>query len=164
MRNRLETWRKVSGVRAGCAAGLLAVFAGGARAEPIAISDAWVRATPPGASTAAAYLVIATTGAADRLVGASSDASREVQLHAHVMRGGVAQMTEIDALPVVPDAPATLAPGGNHLMLIGIARPLAAGDRVRIALQFERGGIVEVEIPVRDARGSSPVPGVHGAP
>jgi hypothetical protein len=44
-----------------------------------------------------------------------------------------------------------LAPGGLHVMLIGLTRPLAAGERVPLTLRFERAGAVTVEAEVQAA-------------
>ena len=42
-----------------------------------------------------------------------------------------------------------LAPGGLHLMLIGVREPLAAGQTLPVELRFEKAGTVTVELTVR---------------
>lgn len=170
MRNQDSNPHRRAGRAAGWAAAWVTALAAAplaaSAAPPVAIADAWVRATPPGVTTAAAYLTITTDDADDRLVGASSDASREVQLHAHVMENGMARMVRRDALPITANAPARLAPGGDHLMLIGLAKPLAPGETIELTLELEHGGSFAIEVPVIDGRGPPPIgqaraPGGH---
>ena len=131
----------------------LALCAGVQAAEPpIAVSSAWARATPPGVPNAAAYLRITNTGRDDVLVGAATPAARKAELHAHVADGGAIRMTRVDAVPLPSGATVELAPGGLHVMLLGIAAPLAPGDRFTLTLQFRDAGAVDVTVPVRDGR------------
>ncbi|MBX9756541.1 MAG: copper chaperone PCu(A)C, partial [Pseudomonadaceae bacterium] len=43
---------------------------------------------------------------------------------------------------------AKFAPGGNHLMLFGLQKPLVAGERFPLTLEFEKAGKVEVEVVI----------------
>jgi copper(I)-binding protein len=102
---------------------------------------------------AAVYLEASIAAGADRLIGARTDAAAEVQLHTHVQRDGVAQMQRVEALEITVDRPAVLAPGGDHLMLIDLERPLAGGESIELMLLFERAGEVPLTVPVIDPRG-----------
>jgi Uncharacterized protein conserved in bacteria len=98
----------------------------------------------------AAYLTIETGGASDRLVAAASPAAARVELHEHILEDGVAKMREVAAgIPVAPDAPAVLEPGGYHVMLMGLTAPLAEGDAIDLTLTFEAAGEITVTVPVR---------------
>jgi copper(I)-binding protein len=141
-------------------AALAACAAGLAAAAPPAVSDAWVRATPPGAKTGAAYLTISTDGTADTLVAATSPAARIVELHTHVAENGLSRMQRLDAVPLPAGESVRFEPGGLHLMLIDIAAPLVAGQHVTLALQFANAGVVEVTAPIVDARAAA-APAVH---
>ena len=123
-----------------------------AAAEPPTVSDAWVRATPPGARTAAAYLTITSSGAADRLLGATTRAAGAVEIHTHVAEAGFERMVRLAELTVPAGESVRLEPGGLHLMLVDIASPLVPGATVPVALRFEAAGSIDVEIPVVDAR------------
>ncbi len=132
---------------------LLATTAAAASADSLAVADAWVRATPPGATTGAAYLSITNHGpAADRLIGVRSDAAREVEVHTTINEGGVMKMIRLDTLTVASGETATLEPGGRHLMFMGLRKPFAPGDTITVTLIFEQAGRIELEIPVLDAR------------
>lgn len=144
-------------VRALVLAGL--AVAASVHAEPPALTDAWVRATPPGARTAAAYLTIANAGEADRLLGATTPAARSVEVHAHTTEGGMQRMVRLPELALPAGETVRLVPGGPHLMLIDITGPLAAGAHVTLSLQFAAAGTHVVEAPVIDARGdAAPAP------
>jgi len=124
-----------------------------AGAEPsIQIVDAWARATPPGVENGAVYCKIQNRGGADRLVGARSSAARTVEIHESVARDGVVEMHRVDALPLDPGASVDLAPGGTHVMLVGLAAPLVAGAKIELSIVFATAGVVTVEVPVVDAR------------
>jgi copper(I)-binding protein len=132
---------------------LLFASATGFGAAPLAVTDAWARATPPGATTAAAYFTVSNPGAtADRLVAGSSPAARQVQFHAEVEERGVRHMSQLDAVEVPANGRVELAPGSMHAMLVGIASPLVPGTRLTVTLRFEKAGEITLDVPVRDAR------------
>jgi copper(I)-binding protein len=100
------------------------------------------------APTSAIYMTIATSGAPDRLIAAASPAAQAVELHTSLDQVGVMKMQRIETIPVAPDAPAELAPGGRHVMLIGLAAPLEEGMTVPLTLTFERAGEVTLDVAV----------------
>jgi len=116
------------------------------------IRHPWARATPPGVENGAVYCKIQNHGGADRLVDARSSAARTVEIHASVAQNGVVEMRRIDALPLDTGASVELAPGGTHVMLVGLAAPLVAGAKIELTLVFATAGVVTVEVPVVDAR------------
>lgn len=122
----------------------------------VAVSGAWVRATPPRATTAAAYLTLASP-VADRLTGVSSPAARDASVHEMTMDGAVMRMRPLpDGLALPVGRPVTLAPDGTHLMLTGLAAPLRAGDTVLLRLTFAAAPPVEVRATVLPVGASGP--------
>jgi len=117
-------------------------------ATPVKIENPWARATPPGAKVAAGYMKI-TSGAADRLVGASSPAAARVELHVTEQKGEVMRMRQVKGYDIPAGGSFELAPGGAHLMLVDIKAPLKAGMKVPMTLRFEKAGEVKVELQVR---------------
>jgi len=116
----------------------------------VQISDAWSRATPPGAKIAAGYLTIRNQGAAaDRLIGASSPAAARVEPHVTEKQGEVMRMREVKGYDVPAKGSYELKPGGAHLMLVDIKRPLKEGDKVPLVLRFQKAGEVKVELEVK---------------
>lgn len=127
--------------------------AGAAVAGTVEIRDAWIRATPPGAATAAGYAVIINHGfSTDRLIGGHTAVAGSVEAHQMSMSGGVMRMRPIPGgLAIGASATVKLSPNGDHLMLIGLKRPLKSGDHVHVTLQFSRAGSVVADFQVRDA-------------
>ncbi len=118
--------------------------------DSIAISQAWSRATPGGAKVASGYMTITNKGpAADRLLGGRTDIAAKVEVHEMATKDGVMTMREVkDGVPVAPGATVRLAPGGFHLMLVDIKKPLKQGDKVTVTLNFEKAGQREVSFNV----------------
>jgi copper(I)-binding protein len=129
----------------------LAIGAASAAAAPPIVTDPWIRATPPGAVTAAAYLTITSEGA-DRLVGATTPAAGGVEIHTHVVEAGAERMVRIAELTLAAGEAVRLTPGGLHLMLIDITGPMVPGTKVALSLRFAQAGTVEIDVPVVDTR------------
>lgn len=113
---------------------------------------AWARATPPFAALGAVYVAIANHGAqADRLVAVRTPAAQRAEIHTQVHSGGLAQMRRLDGLDLAPMTTTALEPGGVHIMLIDLARPLEEGDTFAITLEFEHAAPLELQGEVRGA-------------
>ena len=113
------------------------------------VGHAWARATPPGAPVAAAYLVIDNRGGKpDRLLAVSSPRAARVEVHSTVHEGGIAKMRRIDPLHVAAGERLSFEPGGIHVMLLDLASPLVAAERVPLALRFEIAGEMNIEAAV----------------
>ncbi|PKP62731.1 MAG: hypothetical protein CVT86_07040, partial [Alphaproteobacteria bacterium HGW-Alphaproteobacteria-8] len=65
---------------------------------------------------------------------------------------------------LAPGAPAVLAPGGLHVMLMGLTAPLAAGDALPLTLIFEKAGSVTLSAPVIAVGAPAPMNHEHAAP
>jgi copper(I)-binding protein len=117
----------------------------------IEVQHPWSRATPPGAKVGAGYMEIHNRGAQpDRLIAASTPAAQRVELHISERQGDVARMRQVKSYEIPARGRYVLQPGGAHLMLFDLARPLEKGERVKVKLRFERAGELEVELEVRD--------------
>ena len=119
-----------------------------ASTPPIEIENAWARATVPGASNGVAFMTLRAKGEADQLVSASSPVAGHVDAHSNVMNNGVMEMRPVDAIDVVPGKPTTLAPGGLHLMLMGLKHPLVEGSTFPLTVRFRKGGSITVDVKV----------------
>ena len=128
----------------------LAAFAAQAGDAPV-ITGAWSRATPPGVSVGAAYLVITGGDKDDRLTGASSERAEMVELHEVVEEDGVAKMRSTEEVEIPAGKRVELAPKGRHLMLMGLDAPLVAGQTYVLVLRFAGSGEQKVTVTVREA-------------
>jgi periplasmic copper chaperone A len=131
-------------------------FAGTAWSQ-VEIDKPWIRATAPGAKTAAGYMTIRNKSAQpDRLVGGSSPLAAKLETHVHVKDGEILRMREVKSYDVPANGSFELRPGGAHLMLVDLKRPLKGGEKVPVALKFERSGEVKVDFEVRPLSGGPP--------
>ena len=110
---------------------------------------AWVRATPPGATTSAFYVTL-TSSRNDKLVGASSPIALRSSVHETSMTGGMMEMRPVEGGLTLPAGqPVALAPRGLHIMMEGLKSPLKAGMTVPMHLTFENSPGVDINAPVR---------------
>ena len=112
----------------------------------VTVENPWVRATAPGAKVAAGYMVIRNAGAADRLIGASSPAAERVEMHVTQRDGDVARMRQVEAYEV--RRALELKPGGAHLMFVNITGAFKEGEKIPVALKFEKAGEVKTQFHV----------------
>lgn len=151
---------------AGSPALLLSFVVGGAaaqeaRAGDLAVQQPWARAAGQGA-TGAGFLSISNRGAAaDRLLSASTPAARAVELHTMIRDGDVMRMRAVPGIEVPAGQTVALRPGGLHLMLVGLSKPLREGEAVPLTLRFERAGEVRVELSVQAAGAREPAAHRH---
>ena len=114
----------------------------------IHIENAWVRLLPPVARATAAYMDIVSTED-DRLLSASSSLAMMTELHESAMKGGVMTMDHVEHLSLPKGQTLSLTPGGYHLMLMNLHKPLEAGSTCKLTLKFEKAGTIELVIPVQ---------------
>lgn len=115
----------------------------------VRVEDARVK-VPANPDVAAGYLTLINTGSRDdTLVGVSTDAAEEVQVHSSEERDGTMTMRERDTVPVEAGGTVVFEEGGLHLMLMKPEK-LTAGRHVTLTLEFERGGTTEAEAAVVD--------------
>jgi hypothetical protein len=116
----------------------------------IAVNDVWARESAT--RTSAAYVKIENKGGADdMLTGAMSPVAETVEIHDMTMEGMVMKMRKLDGVAVKAGETVELAPGGKHIMLIGLHGPIEEGASVPLTLVFEKAGRIETEAPVRAA-------------
>lgn len=115
----------------------------------LVLSDLWARATPPGAKTAGGYLTITNNGAEpDRLTGVATPAAQKGEVHEMAVADGVMTMKPVDGVEITAGESVTLAPGGFHLMFLGLTQPIAAGEQLPVTLTFEKAGTIETYLHV----------------
>lgn len=107
----------------------------------IRLANAIIAAPAAGGEVAALYLDIANHGTSDdELLAVSTILAERAELHRQVDHGGMTSMEEIEALSIPVDGRLTMHPGGYHVMLIGLKRPIASGETVPLELHFRHAG------------------------
>jgi copper(I)-binding protein len=107
-------------------------------AQPLHVTDAWIKDLPPAIPMRAGYMELMNhdTNTAT-IVSISSDAFKKVEIHKTMNNDGVMSMHQIKNLVLEAYSMVSLKPGGMHLMLIKPTRALKIGDKVEITLQFD---------------------------
>lgn len=119
-------------------------------ASSIEIKDAYVRATPPGLPNSAAFMKVQNTSTQDiNIVKASSTIAKFVELHTHDMKNGVMKMYQVPKITVPKNGEVTLQPGGFHVMLIGLFKPLKKGEKVTFTLELANGETKTITAPIK---------------
>lgn len=150
-----------------CLIALALAACSGSNTDGIQAEDAWVRAAAMpetdmnsntsmsdsghmGGGNSAAYMLLRNSGQeTDRLVSATSEVAESVELHISQTENDVTTMRPVEFIEVPAGGETELKPGGLHIMLIGLKHALKPGDKVKLALMFEKAGTVSVEGEVR---------------
>lgn len=116
----------------------------------LAFDAPWVRASAPGQKNGAGYVQIQNKGSqTDRLISATTANVGRVELHTIINENGVAKMRQVQGIEVPAGASATLAPGGFHIMFMGLNAPFKVGEVVPVTLRFEKAGEVRVDFEIK---------------
>jgi periplasmic copper chaperone A len=131
----------------------------------LTIGHPFARATPPGATVGGGYLVIENRGTTpERLVSVTTEASPASELHEMAMANGVMTMRPRSAGIEIPaGGKVELKPGGLHVMLIGLVKPLVKGETIKATLVFEKAGSVDVVFNVEAIGAGAPSSTSSGA-
>jgi len=116
----------------------------------VMIMEPWARATAPTAKNGAAYFAIHNSGKmADKLVSASADVAKKVEIHTHINEGGVMKMRKVEGGIAIPaGGMAELKPGGYHIMFMGLHAPLKEGDSFPMTVTFEKAGAKKLTVKI----------------
>ena len=131
---------------------LLSASALSAQAQT-AVREPWIRATVVQQKATGLFAQI-SSAQGGKLVSASSPAAGVVEIHEMAMDG---DMMKMRALPAGVDLPAGKAvefkPGGIHIMLMDLKKPLSAGDMVAVTLVVEgrdrQRETLQLQVPVK---------------
>ena len=104
--------------------------------EPVAVYQVWAKTTVPGSAVSAAYMHIKSTKSV-KLLKVESAIAGMVEIHSMKMEGGVMEMNAVDAVDIPANQAVELKPGGFHVMLMNVKRPISDGDKVPLTLTFE---------------------------
>ncbi|WAL69295.1 copper chaperone PCu(A)C [Amycolatopsis cynarae] len=137
--------------------------------SPVAATDAWVKATGTDGTTASmtgAFMNLRNSGgSAVTVISATTDVADKVEIHETVNSpSGMAMQPKQGGLPIPAGASVTLKPGGDHIMLMGLKRTLAAGDEVKLTLTFDHGDPLTVTAPVKPFTGANESYHNHATP
>ena len=114
----------------------------------LTVQAPWARPAAAG-QMGVVYMTVMDAGAPDVLIGVQTPVADDAQLHQSKMQGGVMEMRQVKSAPVGPGEPLVLAPGGYHIMLMGLKQALKEGDTVPVTLVFRNAGAVTAQASVQ---------------
>lgn len=119
--------------------------------KTIEIEGAFARASAGLAKNGVIYLTIHNrSGHPDHLEGAKTSMAKRAELHTHKHEKGVMRMRPVKSVKIPSKGIATLKPGGDHVMLMGLKAPLKKGGKFPLTLIFKNGGEVTVTVTIRE--------------
>jgi len=137
-------------------AAITVMTAASAATADLRVLAAHAPATPAAATSAAAYVTVHNVGAtSDQLLRVSTPLAAQVQMHRSQLDGGVMRMRPVASLEVPIGGSIEMSTGGTHLMLMGLKRPLKAGEQFPLRLEFARAGVIEALVKVLPAGGAA---------
>ncbi len=120
----------------------------------VAVIDAWARANVPGQSVGAAYMTFISADDST-FIRAETPLASSVEIHSMTMDNGVMKMRMLPEMPLKAGKPEKLAPGGFHLMLFDLKKPLKAGEQLELSLTFRDAAgkvtLQNVTLPIKEA-------------
>jgi periplasmic copper chaperone A len=130
---------------------MISFFLGACQGSPGALSveDAWARPGGTGSNSAVYFRIDNPTNREDTLLGASSAAAEQVEIHLSMMGADETMaMHPQESVPIPGRSQVTFEPGGLHVMLVDLQRDLLEGDQIDLILQFQEAGEVTLRVPV----------------
>ena len=129
--------------------GSTAVAAHSFQAGDLDIAHPWARPLPTVATVGVAYFTVTNNGDADDvLLSAESPIADTVEIHTHIKEGELMKMRQLDDLTIPAHGKQKLAPGGLHLMLMGLKEVPAVDTKFPVTLYFKKAGKVAIEVAV----------------
>jgi copper(I)-binding protein len=148
-------WSKTRAAWLGALLGMVTSTGIVAAPATLAIRDGYVREMPPGQTVSAAFMTLQNDSAKPiAIVAATSDAADKTEIHNHRHTATGMRMEKVVRLEIPAKGQQALESGGYHLMLMGLKRPLHAGETVRITLIDEMGRTYGAAVPVKRIDGA----------
>lgn len=121
--------------------------------QSILVEMPYARAVPPGTPASAVFMQLSNPSSEKRkLIKAESSIASVVELHTHEMNGGMMQMRQVDFIDIPAKGKTMLQPGGYHIMLIQLKKPLTIDDMIDLSLTFDNGLTLQLDLPVKEVQ------------
>lgn len=130
---------------------ILMVVAGCSANKELSVTNAWARPGTTGSNSAIYFTVANPIAEDDYLIRASTDAARVVEMHLSTQNeSGMMMMMPQENILIPAKGSLEFKPGSYHIMLINLINDLDAGSTISLELQFEKAGIIELNVPVKE--------------
>lgn len=114
----------------------------------VMLMDGFVRALPASVPNSAAYVTLHNKGEYTELIAVKTDIAKEAQLHTLIEEDGLVKMRQVANFALPANGMLTLAPSGDHIMLMGLNKSLVLNKKVNLTLIFENGESLPISLPV----------------
>jgi len=119
-------------------------------AAELSVDEGYLRATPPGQMMSAAFMTLSNdSDKTITLTGGTSNDVASIEIHNHTMTDGVMSMQRIEGLKIEAGEKVELAPGGLHVMLIGLKKSLVDGENFTFDIVFKDGSKQTLMLPIK---------------
>lgn len=126
----------------------------------VEVKSAWVRGTVAAQKTTGAYMELKSAKGGS-LIGVETPVAAMAEVHEMRMDKNVMHMSAVPKLELPAGTTVELEPGGYHVMLIDLKKPLKKGDSVPLTLKIlnkdKTVSTVEVKAEVRDIGAMGPM-------
>jgi len=120
-----------------------------AESSALEVNNAYVREVIPNQHNTAAFMSLENNSSQRQtLVSIVSDEVERIELHRHVHSDTGMAMERVEQVSIEAGDDFIFAPGGYHLMLIGVERSLSVGQNLGVELIFADGQSLDIELPV----------------
>ena len=141
---------------------LLIISSSALFAETLKFENGWARLAPPVSGMTAGYFKLTNTSKKDvTIVGAETDVSKKAEIHDMKMEKGAMSMFHLPDLLIKAGESVELRPGGKHLMIMGLNKPLKEGQQVNVTLKLADGSSHSTALPVMRKAGKSAMKDHH---
>ena len=134
-----------------CTLGAMTLAVSVSAQTPLKVEGAWVRSSVPGQQATGAFMKLTSTQPL-QLVRVSTPVAGVADVHEMKMEGDLMLMRSVDKLDLPAGRTVELKPGGYHLMLQDLKKPLPPGSTVALTLVLrDAKGIeskLELKLPV----------------
>ncbi len=121
-----------------------------AMAASIKVKNVWAAAQSDVAKPGAVFMEITNVGDQDDiLVSIDTPVAKSAQPHKTKMKGDKMRMRKTEGLDIPAGATVVLEHGAMHVMLMGVQQPLVEGESFQLTLNFQMGGAVTIDVPVK---------------
>ena len=125
-------------LRALFAIALTLVSSASGASDTLIISDAWVRATPPGKMMTAGYAFLENVSKdVITITGVSAEVAGHTSLHETRIERDRSTMRPVAKLSIKAGERVSLKPGSLHIVLMKLSEPLTDGQSIDICLELE---------------------------
>ena len=125
------------------------VFAHSHKVGYLTVKHPWARAS---STVGGVFMTIQNAGQlADRLIEVKGKAAKHISIHLTIMEDMMMKMKPIASLEIPAGGDLVFGPGGYHLMMKGLLKPLVKGETFPLTLVFEHAGEVEVSVKIERA-------------